>query len=171
MTAIGLHGLIDDIRPCDVAIVLGSEVKSDGNPSDRLKGRLERAASLYRQKIIPKIIVSGGQGASGYEEAAVMKQYLVGIGVPETDIIEDRNGINTMETGRNAAMIMKEKGFDSALIVTQFFHILRTSHALRAFGVKDVAHAHAEYYELRDIYSLARETVAVPVYSLRLSSE
>ena len=166
ITTIGMN---DDIKPCDVGIVLGSQVMEDGTPSDRLIGRLDRAVSLYRKKMIPKIIVSGGKGESGYEESSVMKEFLKNKGIPEADIIEDRWGVNTMATARNTADIMKTRNFHSAMVITQYFHIARTITALRAYGIGQIGHAHAQYYELRDAYSLLRESVALPVYLVKIN--
>ena len=61
---------------------------------------------------------------------------------------------------------MKERGLTSAVVVTQYFHITRTRYALRRAGVAMVSTAHARYFEMRDLYSIAREAIALPVYWL-----
>src|SRR5580704_13458675 len=77
-----VSGLCDDLGKADVGLVLGSKVESDGTPSARLRARLDRTLELYRAGYFPAVIVSGGIGKEGYDEAAVMRDYLVARGVP-----------------------------------------------------------------------------------------
>jgi uncharacterized SAM-binding protein YcdF (DUF218 family) len=62
---------------------------------------------------------------------------------------------------------MANRGLRSAVVVTQYFHITRSRLALKQAGIQDVSSAHARFFEMRDIYSVLREVVALPVYLLR----
>src|ERR1043165_654247 len=88
-------GLRDEIHPADVAIVPGNTVERDGQPSARLRARLDKTLELYRCGLFGHVIVSGGVGAEGFDEAEVMKRYLVGRGVPEECVIADGGGATT----------------------------------------------------------------------------
>lgn len=167
IAAILAVGLTDTARPSDVAIVLGSKVNPDGTLSPRLQARLDSALLLYRQKFAPFIIVSGGFGQEGHDEALVMQDYLRRNGVPETAIIADQHGDNTEATAHNGAALMQQRGWKSAIVVTQYFHIARSAWALRNAGVASVTTAHARYHEVRDLYATAREAVACVPYVLR----
>ncbi len=160
-------GLSDDVKAADVAIVLGSKVEENGLPSARLRARLDKAVELYRQGLFPRVIVSGGFGSEGFDEAAVMKKYLVEKGLPEASVYVDSQGTTTHLTARNSAQLMKENGWRSALVISQYFHISRTKLALRRYGVSPVFSAHAEFFELRDLYSTAREVFGYGGYLLR----
>ena len=160
-------GLRDDIHPADVAIVLGNTVERDGRPSARLRARLDKAVELYRGGLFRNVIVSGGIGVEGFNEAEVMKGYLISQGVPEGCIIADGEGVTTSLTASNAARIMKERGWQSALVISQYFHISRTRLAVESYGVRPVYSAHAEYFELRDVYSIAREVIGYGEYLMR----
>ncbi len=162
--AIVADGLSDDARRSDVGIVLGSKVELDGRPSARLAARLDKAVELYRAGLFPSVIVSGGLGKEGYDEAATMRDYLVARGVPAAAVIVDAAGVNTEATARNSAALMRQRGMTSALVVTQYFHVTRSKMALRDNGVATVYSAHPRYVEWRDVYSTLREAVAVPVY-------
>ena len=159
-----IEGLSDDIQTSDVAVILGSKVELNGQPSARLIARLDKAQALYTAKVVKNFIVSGGTGKEGFDEATVMHDYLVRAGIPAAAIIVDSNGDNTQDTARNCASLMKAHGFKSVIIVTQYFHISRTRLALHAYGINEVHSAHAQFFELRDIYSIAREVVALPTY-------
>src|SRR5262249_55380336 len=114
----------------------------------------------------------GGTGKEGRSEARVMADYLAGQKkVPREAIIVDEYGNTTQATAQNSAAIMKERGLTSAVVVTQYFHITRTRHALRQAGVAIVSTAHARYFEMRDLYSIAREAIALPVYWLASLTE
>ena len=85
--AIVIDGLTDDIGQSDVAIVPGNTVYADGTPSRRLVARLDRARELYAKGLVKAVIVSGGQGSEGYDEATAMKAWLIGHGVPAAAVI------------------------------------------------------------------------------------
>lgn len=158
-------GLRDDVQVSDVGVVLGSKVMSDGTPSPRLRARLDRAADLYGQGMFAHVIVSGGTGVERFSEARVMARYLAEQrGVPAKAILLDEHGDDTDATARNSAAIMQAHGFASALVVTQYFHIPRSRYALRRAHIATVHAAHAHFFEARDIYSTAREIVALPAY-------
>ncbi len=160
-------GFFDTARPSDVAIVLGSKVNPDGSLSPRLQARLDRALKLYRDKQVPNLIVSGGFGKEGHDEALVMKQYLIRQGVPEAALIADQHGNNTEATAQNSATIMQRQDWKSAIVVTQHFHIARSAWALRRAGIGSVTTAHANYFELRNIYATLREAIALLAYLIR----
>lgn len=162
-----LDGLRDNIQVSDVGVVLGSKVMPDGTPSARLRARLDKAAELYRQDMFKYVIVSGGTGIEGFSEAKVMADYLVEqCQVPRDAILLDEHGDNTEATARNSAAIMSARGMTSALVVTQYFHITRSRYALVRAGIATVHTASPRYFEVRDLYSTARELVALPAYWL-----
>jgi uncharacterized SAM-binding protein YcdF (DUF218 family) len=166
-TLIVADGLTDEIHAADVAIVPGNTVEKDGRPSERLRARLDQTVVLYRQGLFPDVIVSGGVGSEGFDEAEVMKRYLVENGVPEGRIHVDGGGATTFLTAKNAARIMRENGWQSAMVVTQYFHIPRMRLALKRSGITPVFSAHARYFELRDVYSITREVFGYGAYLLR----
>jgi vancomycin permeability regulator SanA len=165
--AIVWDGLQDEIGRADVAIVLGNAVRKNGQPSARLQARLDKAVELYQQGLFPDLIVSGGAGQGGLNEAEVMKKYLVSKGLPEDHIIVDDDGANTYLTAKNAARIMREKGLRSAIVISQYFHLSRAKLALKRFGVATVYTAHPRFFEMRDFYSIAREVIGYYAYLCR----
>jgi vancomycin permeability regulator SanA len=143
---VGLHaavtvhfGMNAQPRPSDVAVVLGTRVLPSGVPSYWLRGRLERAYSLYAAGTIKYIIVSGGFGREGHEEAEVMREYLIGRGVPAERIFTDLNGDDTFETARHTKQIMDREGFHSVVIVSHYYHLARAVVAFRRFEIPDVS--------------------------------
>ncbi|MDR3403028.1 MAG: YdcF family protein [Chthoniobacter sp.] len=164
LVAAGLH---DEMGKADAALVLGSKVERDGTPSPRLRARLDETLELYRAGYFPTIIASGGVGKEGYDEAAVMRDYLVAHGVPKDHIIVDSNGMTTFASARNTLQIARERKFGSVFVISQYFHIPRTRLALSRFGISTIYSAHAPYFEIRDFYSSPRELFGYLSYFFR----
>ncbi len=157
-------GLRDEIHEADVAVVLGNTVNPDGTPSNRLAARLDMAVELYRRGLFKNVVVSGGVGREGFDEAEVMKDYLVNQGVPRASIVVDSLGVTTAATAKNTAALAKLHGWSRVLVVSQYFHIPRCRLALSQAGLAPVFSAHARYFELRDLYSILREIVGYAAY-------
>lgn len=165
---IAVLGLREDVFPADIAVVLGNEVYADGTCSPRLAGRLERAVSLYELGLCDKVVVSGGVGSSGFDEAVAMRNYLVSRDVASEDIVVDSSGVNTRATARFTARHMRERGLGSAIAVSQFFHLPRAVRAFEAEGVSRVGSAFARYFEWGDLLSALREVPAYLAYAMRV---
>jgi len=169
LIAIAAFGLRDQVIDADLAVIPGNTVNPDGTPSKRLAGRLDAALDLYRRGRCKVLLVSGGIGSEGFDEAAVMKAYLVAHGVPATAVVTDNHGTNTFETARFAASLMHAQGYRSAILVSQYFHLARFSIAMHKHGVAAAGHVYARYFEARDIYSLSREFFGVIDYAFKPS--
>ncbi|WP_310488932.1 YdcF family protein [Chamaesiphon sp. VAR_69_metabat_338] len=165
--AITVSGLNDNIHQSDVAVILGNHVAPSGRPSPRLQARLDRAVELYHQGIFQNAIVSGGIDANGTDEAAAMKRYLVDRGLPSSKIVVDSGGNNTYLTAQNTSKIMTDRQWHSAIVISEYFHIPRTKAILQRMGVTKVYAAHAKFFEIRDVYSIAREVFGYASYLLR----
>ena len=160
-------GLHDGIGHADIALVLGSKVELDGVPSPRLRARLDRTVELYHAGYFPVIIASGGMGKEGFDEAVVMRDYLVAHGIPLESVVLDSKGDTTYASARNTFEIVRRRKITSVFVVTQYFHIPRARLALKRFGVATVYSAHAHWFEWRDIYSSIRESVGYVHYLFR----
>ena len=132
-----------------------------------LQARLQRTAELFREGWFPEIIVSGGVGKEGFDEAVVMRDWLAAHGVPAERIILDSHGDTTFASAKNTERIAAERKFKSVFVVSQYFHIARSRLALQRCGVTELRSAHAHFSEWRDLYSCARETVGYASYLLR----
>ena len=162
-----IAGLNDRHGQAALIVVPGNTIAPDGTPSPRLQARLDVAVKLFKQGNAPRIFVSGGTGKEGFDEAASMAAYLRRQGVPAAAIIEDNQGWTTGATAVNAAAYLRAQGKDTAIVATQYFHVPRLQLALERQGVTVSGRAHAPYIELRDLYSIPRETVAYLLYYLR----
>ena len=150
--------------PADPIVVLGNAAMADGQPSPRLRARLDAALAAYRAGLAPRVLVSGGI-AGGQDEAASMAAYLAAQGVPAAAIALDQQGADTWATARATAALLGGSG--RVIVATQWFHVPRTLLALRRFGVTGAGAAWPMFWEARDLASFMREAVALPWYAVR----
>lgn len=161
-------GYADDTRPRDVGVVLGNYVSPEGVVGSVVKGRLDRAVDLYNAGAFHHVIVSGATAPGGYDEARGMRDYLIAHGIPAQFVIADPHGTNTYLTALNTRDTLRKRGWTSATVISQYYHILRCRLAFRRMGIAGVGSAHApEGRETREPYILFREFVAFYWYWLR----
>ncbi len=157
-------GNVDDFKPADFIVVLGNQVNDDGKPSDRLRARLDKTVDLYQNNMAKKIIVTGGLGKEGYNEAEVMKDYLVRQNIPTENVLVDSKGLDTFQSAVNTKNMLAGQLDKSIILVSQHFHLWRSENIFKKCGFSMVYTAHPNYYEWRDFYSVFREFLAVHKY-------
>ncbi|WIW69996.1 YdcF family protein [Anaerosinus gibii] len=126
----------------DVIIMLGGgataetpDIDGEGNLSGSAANRLLMAARLQHQLKIP-IVVSGGKVFSDSgREALVAKRMLMGIGVAEEKIIIEDNSLNTRQNAQLVHEIMKQNGYEKAILVTSAFHMERSMMNFKKEGI------------------------------------
>lgn len=109
----------------DAILLLGLRLSPEGVPRHELALRIEEAAACYREGLAPLIIPCGGQTpGTPVSEAAVMRDALVRLGVPESAIhVEDQSQI-TVENMLNARRLLG-KDWPRVIVVTSDYHMLR----------------------------------------------
>ena len=125
---------------------------------------MDKTIEVYRGGFAPKIFASGGVGKEGYAEATVMAEYLVKAGIPRENIVIDNEGINTKNTAQNLKKFMADNGYNSAIAVSSYYHILRIKLYFAKIGIENIYNAHSNLYENKDFYSIPREIVGIYVY-------
>jgi uncharacterized SAM-binding protein YcdF (DUF218 family) len=116
---------LDECRPADVILVLGSAVWPNEQPSPSLRARTEQAIELYQEGYAPYLILTGGLGRYPPEEAEVMRRLAVEAGIPQEALILDKEAHSTWESMEKAQQIMEQQGWDTALVVSDPFHLQR----------------------------------------------
>ncbi|NJN72938.1 MAG: YdcF family protein [Limnothrix sp. RL_2_0] len=163
--ALYIDGARSDIQRANFAIVYGNQVYPNGEPSPRLKARLDKALQLFETGQVTNLLVSGGVGKEGHDEAAVMAQYLQAAGVPKNRIVVDSQGNNSHLTAVNSAELLGTE--KSVIAVSQLFHLSRAKLSLRNAGFESVGSAYPVFVEGRDVYSTFREIPAWLKYWVR----
>jgi len=120
----------DMAAPSDAIAVFGA-AEYDGHPSPVFRARLDHAESLYSRGIAPLIVTLGGDGGDQYSEGAVGHDYLVGAGVPDSDIIAETESTSTNQSVRRLAVIARTNDLRRIVVVSDATHLFRI-HAICA---------------------------------------
>ena len=148
--------------PSQAILILGTRVYGQ-EPGPMLQLRLEKALALYRQGYAPYLVASGGQGADeGISEAAAMRNYLTARGVPAAAILLEDKSTSTYENLRNSASLLRSKGLQQVIVVTNRSHVFRSLYLARLHGLNASGDAAPMSDRLgATVYQFARESAAV----------
>lgn len=129
------YGRIDDRDHADVIIVLGA-AQYDGDPSSILRARLNHAKTLYDEGVAKEIVTVGGRKpADRFTEAQAGEGYLTSSGVPGSRVIEVNTGNDTLTSLRAVAVVLKEHGWNTAVLVSDPWHMFRAKTMAEASGI------------------------------------
>jgi uncharacterized SAM-binding protein YcdF (DUF218 family) len=124
----------DEARPAHAIVVLGA-AQYAGKPSPVLRARLDHALDLWNRHLATLLILTGGTGLGDTtSEAAVGRTYAKKRGVPDSAILVENEGRTTSESMRAVAGMLEVRGLQSALLVSDPFHMLRLRILARRFG-------------------------------------
>jgi SanA protein len=126
---------ISALPHAQAAIVPGAQVRPDGTMSLMLADRVQRTVDLWNAGKVDRILVSGDHGSWRHDEPDTMREALIAAGVPGRVIFTDHAGFNTYAT-----MVRAKRIFDvqSAIVVTQGFHIDRALYLAKSAGISNV---------------------------------
>ena len=127
----------------DFIIILGCRIRKDGTPTPLLRERVNRALAFYRMQKeqtgkMPVFVTSGGKGTDEVtSESASMKAYLLSQGIPEEQIIEENQSVNTYQN----MLYSKEKILavnpDAKIAFsTTSYHVFRSGLYARRVGIR-----------------------------------
>lgn len=89
-------------------------------------GRINQAVALYKNHYAPKILMSGGTDKEdNINEAETMKKIATESGVPESDILVEKESTSTYENFSLSQKVIKKAGLNSVIVVTEPYHIAR----------------------------------------------
>jgi uncharacterized SAM-binding protein YcdF (DUF218 family) len=117
---------------------LGCGLQRGDTVTKLLAGRLDRAIQQYAlDGMKATLLVSGGKGADEkVSEAFAMKEYLLGKGIPETQVIMEDKSASTLENMKFSKKIMEEIKPDyTCIAVTSNYHVLRTAILAKNVGL------------------------------------
>ena len=116
---------LDTRHDADVIAVLGA-AHYNGRPSPVFKARLDHAALLFDSGYSHRVAVTGGTAEGDREsEAIVGQRYLESKGVPDSAAFAVPEGRDTQASMAALANWMGERGYDTAVLVSDPFHLLR----------------------------------------------
>lgn len=122
-----------DVPTADCILVPGAAIYADGRPYPMLVDRLTAALELFRLGKAPRVLVSGrGGGGVARDEVGAMRRWLEERGVPSEAIQDDPLGLRTIASLRRCTEVY---GHQSAIVVSNDFHVPRMVFLARHFGI------------------------------------
>jgi uncharacterized SAM-binding protein YcdF (DUF218 family) len=125
----------------DAIVVLGgghygSWLRRDRVDPDELKhSRLAAGARAWQAARAPLIILSGGGNGRGVSEAETMAAAIAKTGIPASAIMLEDSSDSTRDNARMTAMMAREHGMRTVLLVTSSVHMPRAALLFRNAGV------------------------------------
>ena len=120
-----------------VGVLLGTSPKGrTGNPNVFYIRRIEACVALYKAGKIDRILVSGDNSRTTYDEPTCIKEDLVMAGIPDSVIFLDYAGFRTYDSMVRAKEVF---GLTSFTIISQPFHNERALYIATRKGLDVVA--------------------------------
>ena len=124
----------DEARPVQAIVVLGA-AQYNGRPTSVLRARLDHAHDLWERGLAPVIVLTGGQQPGDVTtEAEAGRDYLIGLGVPESALLLETQGRDTWESMVGVDAVLEPLGITRVLLVSDGFHLLRSERMARDLG-------------------------------------
>jgi uncharacterized SAM-binding protein YcdF (DUF218 family) len=125
-----------DSRPSSDAIVVLGSAQYNGVPSSIFAARLEHAKNLYEAGVAPVIVTVGGKETGDqFTEAEAGRDYLANEGIPDDALLAVPKGVDTLESMRFVAAAFDERGWHSAVLVTDPWHAMRAQRMAEDAGM------------------------------------
>src|SRR3954451_8232979 len=126
-----------DAHPQSDAIVVLGSAQYNGVPSSILEARLEHALQLYEEGVAPVIVTVGGKAAGEqFNEGEAGADYLADAGVPADALLPVQEGVDTLESMRAVGAAFDERGWRSAVLVTDPWHAMRAERMAEDAGIE-----------------------------------
>ena len=153
------------------AVIMGAQVLRGGRPSSALEARVEHAARMYSRGDLKLLVPTGGLGEHAPREAALMADILRREGVPEKAVSLENKATSTWDSASRLAGIVRERGLEDVLVVTDPLHCVRSVWAFREFGIQawaEPAYGSPMWWKPRSRRAqLVREAAALVWYRIR----
>lgn len=172
LAQMAFFGTTDYRRPADAAVIFGARVYATGRPSPLLADRIATGVDLDRTGLVGTLVMSGGDGADGFNEARVMRDEAVAAGVDPASILVDPTGNTTEATVDNTlGLLMTGDGTVPArlIAVSQAYHLPRIQLAYANGGIDVLTVPAADPEPISEMPLLAlREVPAFWAYFVRV---
>jgi uncharacterized SAM-binding protein YcdF (DUF218 family) len=158
-----------DSRPHSDAIVVLGSAQYNGRPSAIFAARLEHARALFAAGVAPVVVTVGGnRTGDNFTEAEAGRDYLAHEGVPGSALLAVPQGSDTLESMRDVASVFRQRGWTTAVLVTDPWHVMRADRMADDSGIAAVGsptrQGPAVQTRNTQFQYIVRETAAYLVY-------
>ncbi|MFN0127646.1 MAG: vancomycin high temperature exclusion protein [Verrucomicrobiales bacterium] len=157
-----------------VALVLGTSARRpDGSPNQHFQQRMKAAAALHAAGKTRILLVSGASDGRYYNEPRDMRAALMALGVPDSAIVLDADGVRTLDSVQRLRDAYRVK---RCAIVSDAWHVPRALFIADRLGLSSIG-VPADPIPLRHSFKarsrewLARVLVVLDLYVLHTRPE
>ncbi len=160
-----IYMAIDEVPHGDsprIAIVFGAGLTRSGEPTPALYDRVATAVDLYKHGLVNKLLLTGDNHISSYNEPEAMRRTAIRLGVPDEDLVLDYAGRRTYDSCYRAREIFT---VSRAILVSQAFHLDRALYLCNSFGIDSIGVAadRRHYTQTSQTWWSIRESAATVV--------
>ena len=128
---------LESAKTSDAAIVLGAAAYHNGAWNACLVARVRRGVTLLKAGTVKKLILSGGVDIEdGSSEAGVMREIALRFGADDAALLLEPRSNTTVENLEFSHRLMKQKSLQSAVIVSDPYHLPRASLIARKLEIE-----------------------------------
>ena len=125
-----------DAEPRSDAIVVLGSAQYNGVPSSIFEARLEHALALWQEGVAPVVVTVGGKkDGDEFTEAEAGRDYLLDAGIPADNLVAVTDGVDTLESMRLVAAELDDRGWSTAVLVTDPWHVMRAERMAEDAGI------------------------------------
>jgi len=128
-------GSRDQATKADVVVVLGAQVDASGQAGPDLQSRTLHGVALVQAGFARHLICTGGYRGDRLSAAAVACRLAVAQGVPATNVLLAEDSMTTWEDARATALLMRQQGWRSAILVSHPLHLERARLLFEGEGI------------------------------------
>ena len=163
-------------RKVDAIVVFGGGVGETGSPGKSTIERARFSAELYKKGFSERIIYSSGYTFK-YNDAENMKSFAVSMGVPQEDIILDKQGDTCFGNVGYTSQILRENNLSNIILVSSPYNMRRASlvykKTAKDINVVYVPVPHPQFYnrgtrvKLEQIKAVMHEYLGILYYYIK----
>jgi uncharacterized SAM-binding protein YcdF (DUF218 family) len=156
-----IYSRTDHAQTADVIIVLGAGLNADNTPGPALHRRTAQGAAVWREGYAAQLICAGGFGLSRTRsEADACAELLRAEGIPDAAIIIEDRSRSTEENALYTLEIMQANDWDSAILVSDGYHLLRAHWLFNKLNIENYPSPAVDPPFDNLVVSLTREIMA-----------
>ena len=120
-----------------VGVLLGtSPIGRNGNPNPYYTNRIQACVALYKAGKIERVLISGDNSRTEYDEPTWIQNDLVRAGIPDSAIYLDYAGFRTLDSMVRAKKVF---GLQQFTIISQQFHNERALYLAHSNNIDAIA--------------------------------
>ena len=155
------------INKNNIGVVLGAAVWSNNKPSPSLASRVDKALTLYEQKKISQIYLTGSNAPGELAESEVALKYIRAKGVNTSEIFLEKETTSTNEQIQYIKNNLIRTPNRKVIVISDSYHLVRVLEIAKFHKIK-IQVSTSELFQSfeKAVYNKIREALALTMFWL-----